>query len=119
MTQVHCFSNLTFGALPRGWILVETLRRAHPDWVLWAVMVDEPPGGKEFGINRCFNNVVYARTLPFERYQNWMFRHEIVEACAAVKGEMLCHLLKLGVRRHGREGEIRNYFLEVDVDLIK
>jgi hypothetical protein len=47
MTQVHCFSNLTFGALPRAWILVETLRRAHPDWVLWAVMVDEPPGGKE------------------------------------------------------------------------
>ena len=93
MAKVHCFSSFTFSYFPRALILVQTLRRIHPDWVLWAVLVDEPPAGDDCGLSRQFDRVVYANDLPFERFQSWIFRHDIVEASTAVKGEMLCHLL--------------------------
>ena len=99
MAKVHCFSSFTFSYLPRALILVQTLRRIHPDWVVWAVVVDEPPAGNDCGLSREFDKVVYAKDLPFERFQSWIFRHDIVEASTAVKGEMLCHLLEEGAEK--------------------
>jgi hypothetical protein len=37
-----------------------------------------------------------ARELGFERFQSWLFKHDIVEACTAVKGQMLLYLLGSG-----------------------
>ena len=94
--KVHCFTSFTFSYLPRASILANTLRSAHPDWVLWAVMVDEPPHGNDCGLSQLFDQVVYARELPFQRFHNWLFKHDIVEASTAVKGEMLRHVLSQG-----------------------
>jgi hypothetical protein len=40
-----------------------------------------------------FDKIVYAEDLGIERFEPWLFKHDIVEACTAVKGAMLCHLL--------------------------
>jgi len=93
--SIVCFTSLTLGYLPRARVLAETLRAAHPDWSLWAVLVDHPPPGYA---NRAafagFDRVLDMDDLSIER--RWLFRHDLVEACTAVKGTMLRHLLALG-----------------------
>ena len=45
MTKVRCFTSFTFSYLARATVLARTLREAHPDWELWAMIVDMPPPG--------------------------------------------------------------------------
>jgi hypothetical protein len=100
MSRVQCFTSFTFSYLPRALILVRTLRQAHPDWKFWALMVDACPPGCDLEAELAeFDHVVYAEELGFERYHAWMFKHDIVEASTAVKGQMLCHLLEQGAEK--------------------
>jgi len=94
--SIHCYTSFTFSYLARALILVRTLRVAHPDWTIWAVMVDEPLDGNDFGLSEEFDKVVYARDLGFPDFHNWLFKHDIVEASTAVKGQMLRHILQHG-----------------------
>ncbi len=78
-------------------MLARTLRAAHSDWEIWALLVDEPPRGLDAAAAMAdFDRVIYASELGFERYSSWLFKHDIVEACTAVKGQMLCYLLDTG-----------------------
>ena len=97
--QVHCFTSFTFSYLARAIILVKTLRAAHPDWMLWAVVTDEPLKNDDCGLAQEFDRVVYAKDLGFERFERWIFKHDIVEASTAVKGKMLQHLLSEGAEK--------------------
>jgi lipopolysaccharide biosynthesis glycosyltransferase len=94
--KVHCFTSFTFSYLGRAMILVQTLRAAHPDWVIWTVMVDEPIDGDDFGLAKQFDHVVYAKDLGIPDFRKWLFKHDIVEASTAVKGKMLQHMLQQG-----------------------
>jgi hypothetical protein len=94
--KVHCFTSFTFSYLTRAQILVDTLKAVHPDWTIWAVMVDEPFEGNDFGLAAIFDEVVYARDLGVPSFLGWLFKHDIVEASTAVKGKMLLHVLKHG-----------------------
>lgn len=97
--QIHCFTSFTFSYLARAKILVQTLRAAHPDWIIWAVMVDEPIDGEDFGLAMAFDRVIYAKDLGFPDFRKWLFKHDIVEASTAVKGKMLQHLLEQGAEK--------------------
>ena len=88
-----CFTSFALNYLPRARVLAETLRAAHPDWTLCALLVDEPRAPLDLP---GFDRVVLARDLGIPRFRGWMFRHGIVEACTAVKGAMLCRLLDEG-----------------------
>ncbi len=88
-SRVHCFTSFTFSYLPRAQILARTLRSVHDDWVLWAVVPDEPPNGNDCGLSAEFDHVVFAKDLGVPQFRNWLFKHDIVEASTAVKGEML------------------------------
>jgi hypothetical protein len=94
---VICFTSLTLGYLPRARVLAETLRAAHPGWRLCALLVDRPPPG--FPLAEAFagfDRVILAADLGLPGFAGWIFRHDIVEACTAVKGAMLCRLLAEG-----------------------
>jgi hypothetical protein len=95
--SVVCFSSFSFGYLSRARVLAETLRAAHPEWALWAVLVDRPPPGFA---NRAafagFDRVLDFSELGIPDARRWLFRHDLIEACTAVKGAMLRHLLGLG-----------------------
>jgi hypothetical protein len=43
--------------------------------------------------------VLYADDLEIDRYSAWLFKHDIVEACTAVKGQMLLHLFAMGASK--------------------
>jgi len=96
---VHCFTSFTFSYLPRALILVRTLREAHPDWVIWAVVTDEPPDDASGALLNEFNRVVYAKDLGFDRFERWLFKHDVVEASTAVKGQMLRAIFAQGAEK--------------------
>ena len=94
MSKVKCFSSFTFSYLTRAIMLARTLREAHPDWELWAMMVDVPPPGVDAAaVLTDFDRVIYPEQLGLDRFSAWLFKHDIVEACTAVKGRTMAYLL--------------------------
>jgi hypothetical protein len=92
---VHAFTSFSFSYLNRARVLASTLRRLHPDWVIWAVLTDKAPVGFEFDILiENFDQVVTAEDLFGSDTNRWLFGHDIVEACTAVKGRALQHILQ-------------------------
>ena len=95
-----CYTSFTYSYLARARILVRSLRQAHPDWAVHAVVVDKPPPGLDADAALAeFDHVVQADALRIPRFAAWMFKHDIVEACTAVKGQMLVELLEAGWRK--------------------
>ena len=100
MSEVHCFTSATFAYLDRVRVLAETLRRHHPEWVFWLCLVDsEPPGFVFDRAQEGIDRVVRIVELGIPDLCRWMFMHDVVELCTAVKGPMLCKLLDSGTRK--------------------
>ncbi|HEY0421273.1 MAG TPA: hypothetical protein VGC80_17285 [Acetobacteraceae bacterium] len=76
-------------------MLAQTLRAAHPDWEIHALLVDRPPEDVTEAFAP-FDSVTEARALGIPRFDAWLFRHELVEACTAVKASMFRRLLEGG-----------------------
>lgn len=92
---VHAFTSFSYSYLNRARVLAASLRRLHPEWVLWAVITDKPPPGFTFDLaSEDFHRAVTAEELFGEATNNWLFGHDIVEACTAVKGRALQFILE-------------------------
>jgi hypothetical protein len=95
--KIKCFTSFTFSYLSRAMTLAKSLRQVHPDWEIWAAIVDKPPPDADLAYNlQVFDKVIFADDLGLERFPGWLFKHDIVEACTAIKGKTLCHLLEVG-----------------------
>ncbi len=95
--RVCCFTSFTCSYLSRARVLAQTLRQAHPDWALHGVLVDRPPPGVDVAAATAgFDRVVTAEALAIPRVRSWLFKHDLVEACTAVKGQMLLETLAAG-----------------------
>ena len=95
--RVCCYTSFTFAYAARALVLAETLRRAHPDWVLAAVVVDRHPAGQPLAaLLPEFDEVIGMEELGIPRVSSWLFKHDVVEACTAVKGAMMTRLLAQG-----------------------
>ena len=98
--QVHCFTSFTFAYLAKARVLAWTLKRHNPDWKLWALITDREPPGFEFDLdNEDFDGVAYADELGLPGCNAWIFKHDVVEACTAVKGLFLTKLLDQGAEK--------------------
>ncbi|MDB5476428.1 MAG: hypothetical protein JWP49_1939 [Phenylobacterium sp.] len=88
--KVLCYSSFTFSYLNRARVLFQTLRRFHPDWELVALITDKPPQGFKFDpAKEPFDRVVWAQDLGIADFQGWLFKHDVVEVCTAVKGPFI------------------------------
>lgn len=88
--KVLVYSSFTFSYLNRARVLYQTLRRRHPDWELVALITDKPPAGFTFDpANEPFDRVVWAEDLGIPNFKGWLFKHDVVEVCTAVKGPFL------------------------------
>ncbi|GJH26026.1 hypothetical protein [Caballeronia novacaledonica] len=97
MHNVHCYTSITYSYLDRARVLAETVRRHHPDWKMWLLLSDEAPEGFEFDIaEENFDYVLTVGELGIPEWRRWIFSHDIVELCTAVKGPMMAHLLEQG-----------------------
>ena len=88
--KVLCFTSFTFSYLNRARVLFASLRRFHPEWELVALITDEPPPGVALDLSaEAFDRVVYASELGIPNFPGWLFKHDLVEVCTAVKGPFL------------------------------
>lgn len=101
MTRVCCYTSFTYAYLGRARTLLATLRAAHPDWTVCAVVVDEPPPGADTGAETGgllagFDIVLSLHDLGIPGARAWLFKHDVVEACTAVKAAAMLHLMARG-----------------------
>jgi hypothetical protein len=91
---IHAFTSFTFSYLNRARVLAATLRKQHPEWVIWAVLTDrEPPGFRFDPGSSGFDRLVTVEDLFGAETDAWLFGLDIVEACTAVKGRALNRIL--------------------------
>jgi hypothetical protein len=96
--KVLCYSSFTFSYLNRARVLFQTLRRFHPDWELVALITDEPPWSFDFNpAKEPFDRLVWARDLKIPAFDSWLFKHDVVEVCTAVKGPFMHQACASGV----------------------
>src|SRR5687768_14218732 len=98
LSGVHVFTSLSYSYLPKAMVLAETLKRFNPDWTLWAIVSDRKPvqpAGLE--PSKYFDHVVHIEEwdVPLA----WIFKHDVVELCTAVKGMALRRLLQMGAQK--------------------
>lgn len=92
---VHAFTSCSYSYLNRARVLAATLRAQHPDWVLWLVMTDKEPKGFRFDLSQeDYDHILTAEDLFGEETERWLFGHDIVEACTAVKGRASTRILQ-------------------------
>ncbi|WP_088348479.1 MULTISPECIES: hypothetical protein [Rhodomicrobium] len=98
---VHCFTSISFSYLAKARVLASSVKRYHPDWWMVVCVTDLPPPGFNFRIEAedFFDEVIWAHDLPIEAVQAWLFKHDVVEVCTAVKGPVLRSLLNRGAKK--------------------
>lgn len=96
---VVAFTSFTCGELAPALALARELRRRHPEWRLVGVLVDRAPEGLDEGWRRVFDHVFEAEALYGESWRRFVFKHDVTEAAAAVKGRALAALLGEGAEK--------------------
>lgn len=92
---VHAFTSCSYSYLNRARVLASTLRAQHPDWVIWLIMTDKEPEGFRFDLDHeDYDHVLTAEDLFGDMTERWLFGHDIVEACTAVKGRACVRILQ-------------------------
>ncbi|MBW8859688.1 MAG: hypothetical protein JF570_08135 [Caulobacter sp.] len=88
--KVICYTSFTFAYLNRARVLFQSVRRFHPDWHLVALITDRPPPGFALSLaDEPFDEIVNYDELGIEDVEAWLFKHDVVEVCTAVKGPFL------------------------------
>ena len=91
---VHAYTSFSYSYLNRARVWAHTMRRKHNDWILWAIITDKEPEGFEFDLTQePFDRMVTAEDLFGDETESWLFGHDVVEACTAVKGRALQHIM--------------------------
>lgn len=81
--------------MAKAMVLAETLKFFNPTWKIVAVISDQAPDGAiNINLHDYFDEVVSLEDLGFSK--SWIFKHDVVELCTAVKGRALNWLLNNG-----------------------
>lgn len=106
--KIAAYTSFTFAYLGRARVLAESLKKHNPDWDVIAVITDRPPKGMEFDPeDELFDRTIWYDDLDVENVLPWLFQHNVVEACTAVKGHALVKLL--------REGYDKVFYIDPDI----
>lgn len=91
---IHAFTSCSYSYLNRARVLATTLRQHHPDWVVWLIISDKEPEGFQIDLNtEDFDHILTAQELYGDVTESWLFGHDIVEACTAVKGRAMRRIM--------------------------
>lgn len=91
---IHAYTSFTYSYLNRARVWAKSLKRLHPDWVIWAIITDKEPEGYVFNLaEEPFDELLTAENLFGDETERWLFGMDIVEACTAVKGRALQQIL--------------------------
>lgn len=94
----HAYTSFTYSYLAKAMVLAETLKHFNPEWQLTAFISDRKPKELEhIDLYQYFDEVVHIDELNLP--PAWIFKHDVVELCTAVKGLALRRLLDAGADR--------------------
>jgi hypothetical protein len=85
--SIHCFTSISLNYLAKARVLGNSVKRFHPDWIFTLCITDRAPAGFAFDVaSEPFDHIVWTEEQLVEATRAWMFQHDVVELCTAVKG---------------------------------
>lgn len=98
MHTVHCYTSISCCYLPKARVLAKTLKEVHPDWHFTCVVADQCEPGMDWAAEP-FDAVMTPDDLGVSDDPGWLFRHNVVELCTAVKSIALLKLFEQGAQK--------------------
>lgn len=93
--EIHAYTSFSYSYLDRARVWAKSLKRIHPDWIIWALIIDKEPHGFTFNLDsEPFDKLISIEDLSIVDVNKWLFGLNVVEACTAVKGEALKYIFK-------------------------
>lgn len=95
--------------LPKAMVLAESIKAVNPEHIFLACLVERevPQTARDFP---GFDAVVLAKDLGFSDFESFIFKHSIVEASTAVKGQLFRYLFQAYPEQDG--------FVYLDPDVV-
>ncbi len=91
MIRVYTSANNFY--MPKARTLAASLKEIHPEYQFTLILSDALPSGFDLA-DEPFDEVLTIEELGIENLNSWMFEHNVVELCTAVKGTALRLLLE-------------------------
>ena len=93
MKHIHVFTSAACNYIPKVRVLVESIKKWHPEWRIHLALSDEIPADIDLS-NEHFDEIHIASRLDIPDFVGWSFCHSIVELSTAIKPFMLKKLLE-------------------------
>jgi hypothetical protein len=79
------FTSITKSYLPKARVLALSVKKFHPDWKFVVIYSDSFT--EDFDLtNEPFDEILTIDQLNIPNLKSWIFQHDVVELCTAVKG---------------------------------
>ncbi|MGI0481911.1 hypothetical protein ACN4EE_14140 [Geminocystis sp. CENA526] len=83
--NTHIFTSCTNNYLPKARVLGNSLKKFHPNLQFHLILCDRI-SDKIHLENEPFDSIITIEELPISNFKSWIFKHNLVEMCTAVKG---------------------------------
>lgn len=93
MKQIHVFTSAACNYIPKVRVLVESVKKWHPEWKIHLALSDELPASVDLSLEG-FDEIHRASSLGIPDFIGWSFCHSIVELSTAIKPFLLKKLLE-------------------------
>lgn len=92
MKKIHVYTSAACNYIPKVRVLVESIKKWHPDWIIHLALSDEIPSDIDLS-SEPFDIIHPAAELNIPDFNGWSFCHSIVELSTAIKPFLLKKLL--------------------------
>jgi lipopolysaccharide biosynthesis glycosyltransferase len=92
--DICCFTSSNYAYLSRARVLASTFKKYNPNSDMVLLLVDKEPENFSLNLeNEPFDRVVYVHEIGIPDFNNWSFKHNVVELCTAIKASAAKFLL--------------------------
>lgn len=89
------FTSICMNYMPKALILGKSLRATNPDVKFYIVLLEkEIPKELPEATYSYVDKIILAKNLGWKNFNNYIFKHSIVEASTSIKGEALIYMLE-------------------------
>lgn len=93
------FTSCNYGYFHKARLLLKSIRQTS-DVDFYFMISDRPhPNGETIAEEVLNSRVIYTSRLGIPGFEEWVYRHNVVELCTAVKATCAKHLINLGYER--------------------
>ncbi len=82
---MHIFTSITSNYIPKARVFAHSVKKYVPNAVFHLLLCDSPPQGFDLEQEE-FDHLMLLEELDIDNQKSWIFQHNVVELCTAVKG---------------------------------